>query len=106
RSPTRCATSRAGSVPSTGVSRGSWPSGPRDTPGDPEARQGRRRELPRDTPRSGAPGVRVCSGLGRGVGDTGPVPDFDLAAIGEGLPFAEALDDLRAAVGGRGVAVV
>ena len=34
------------------------------------------------------------------------MPSFDLAAIGEGLPFAEALDDLRAAVTGRGVAVV
>ena len=31
---------------------------------------------------------------------------FDLRAIGEGLPFAETLDDLRAAVTTRGVAVV
>ena len=32
--------------------------------------------------------------------------DLDLRAIGEGLPFAETLDDLRAAVTTRGVAVV
>ncbi|QNF93989.1 ATP-dependent helicase HrpB [Janibacter sp. YB324] len=32
--------------------------------------------------------------------------DLDLRAIGEGLPFAETLDDLRAAVSTRGVAVV
>lgn len=34
------------------------------------------------------------------------MPSLDLAAIGRGLPFAEALADLRAAVTGRGVAVV
>ncbi|NYF98504.1 ATP-dependent helicase HrpB [Janibacter cremeus] len=34
------------------------------------------------------------------------MPPFDLAAIGRGLPFVESLDDLRAAVTGRGVAVV
>ncbi|WP_277453288.1 ATP-dependent helicase HrpB [Janibacter sp. DB-40] len=34
------------------------------------------------------------------------VPPFDTAALGDGLPFAEALDDLRAAVTHRGVAVV
>lgn len=34
------------------------------------------------------------------------MPSFDLAAIGQGLPFAEALVDLRTAVTDRGVAVV
>ncbi|WP_368735044.1 DEAD/DEAH box helicase, partial [Raoultella terrigena] len=34
------------------------------------------------------------------------MPPFDSAVLGEGLPFAEALDDLRAAVTDRGVAVV
>ncbi|MDN5717587.1 MAG: DEAD/DEAH box helicase, partial [Janibacter sp.] len=32
--------------------------------------------------------------------------DFDLTAIGEGLPFAEALPQLREAIAARGVAVV
>ncbi|KRE39335.1 ATP-dependent helicase [Janibacter sp. Soil728] len=32
--------------------------------------------------------------------------DFDLTAIGEGLPFAEALPELREAIAARGVAVV
>src|SRR5699024_12641833 len=39
-------------------------------------------------------------------GDAGAGQHFDLAAIGEGLPVAGALDGLRTAVGHRGVAVV